>query len=101
MQKYLLKLKDGYILDIDDDFDKLEGGGCPTCGYDVEFISEISFKIQEGENSEWFRVYSSDYFDYAFCVADVLKLIICNIDNISEMYAKDFKIWIEQELFKC
>lgn len=96
--KVLLKLKNGYISDIDDDFDKTSGG-CPTCGLDEEYISKIKFKIHDTDDTyEWFEVTSCDYLGFSFSVADIIKLLIFNIDEISNMDIVRFKNWIETEL---
>lgn len=99
MKKKLVILKDGYIEDIKDDYDVVTGG-CPTCGLDEEYISNIQFNIchNNTQHIECFEIESLDYCKFSFSVADIIKLILNNLNNFSEMTIKEFKIFMEEKL---
>lgn len=98
METCLIQLKDGYVYDIDDDFDHIISG-CPTCGLDDEYISEITFKvITEKGNSMDIEVSSFGYWKFEITVADILKLLLVNIDNMKNMSCSEFETWLKNKL---
>lgn len=98
MEKCLIQLKDGYVCDIEDNFDHLVSG-CPTCGLDDEYISEITFKvITERGYSIDIEINYVSYWKFEVSVSDVLKLLLSNIDNMKNMTYKEFEIWLNNKL---
>lgn len=99
--KKLIILKNGFISDIRDDFDSSESySGCPTCGWDYKYISEIEFFIYENGNldSEWYKISSSSSCDFVFSVSDILKIFIEHMEDMKNMEVQEFKIWIRDKL---
>lgn len=100
MKGYLIKLKDGLILDIKDDWN-VEIDRCPTCGLDEEYISDISFKIQSNNGKvEWFNFRSSDFESFVMSIADIIKIFISNIESFENMSIEDFEQWVKDNIFK-
>jgi hypothetical protein len=93
----LITLKDGFVTDIKDNFDVITGG-CPTCGLDIEYISEITFDIYHNDKdiTEYFEMRSEDFRGFEFSVAEILKLIVDNLENFHEMTIEEFKQLMEK-----
>lgn len=98
MEKCLIQLKDAYVYEIEDGFDHIVVG-CPTCGLDDEYISEITFKvITEKGYSIDIEVSSVGYWKFEITVADILKLLLANIDNMKNMTYSEFETWLKNKL---
>lgn len=99
MKKVLIALKDGYVTDIKDNFDVITGG-CPTCGLDEEYISEIQFDIYHNDTNtiEYFEIKSTGYYNFDFSIGDIIKLILNNLDKFSETSIAEFKVFMEEKL---
>ncbi len=95
--KRLLELKDGYIYDIKDDFDHIIDG-CETCGLDNEYVSSITFIGRFKEEIKSIKISTVGYNDYEFTVADVLKLLLNNINEIANMTHLEFEKWLLDNL---
>lgn len=98
-KKKLLELKDGYIYNIEDDFDHCVTG-CPTCGLDDEYISSITFEGKFNGELKSISIKTVGYFEYEFSVADVLRLLLNNISEIKNMTYIEFENWLEDNLLK-
>ena len=95
--KKLLELKDGYIYDIEDEFDRYVTG-CPTCGLDDEYINSITFKGKFNEELKSININSSGFLEFEFTVSDILKLLLNNIAEIKNMTHIEFERWLEDNL---
>ena len=93
----LLELKDGYIYDIEDEFDRYVTG-CPTCGLDDEYISSITFKGKFNGEFKFININSSGFLEFEFTVSDILKLLLNNIAEIKNMTHIEFERWLEDNL---
>ena len=96
-RKKLLELKDGNIYDIEDEFDHYVTG-CPTCGLDDEYISNITFKGKFNEELKSININSCGLLDFEFTAADILKLLLNNIAEIKNMTHIEFERWLEDNL---
>ena len=79
MEDYIIKFIDGgKLLQIDSDEESYEG--CPTCNFGSEYINSISF-IGTAYKLD---VYTSNMYDYAMNMSDVLKIVLNNDTNVTE-----------------
>lgn len=99
MKKRLLDLKDGYIYDIEDDFEHCVTE-CPTCGLDDEYTSSITFKGEFNGESKSIEISSFGFSGFKFTAADILKLLLNNIAEIKNMTHIEFEKWLEDNLLK-
>lgn len=99
MKKVLITLKDGYVQNIKDSFN-MRLTGCPTCGLDEEYVSEIEFSIYHNDKNiiEYFELKETSYYDFHFSIGETIRLIVDNLDKFPEMTIKEFKEFMEKNL---
>lgn len=85
MEKMLLKLTDGGIIDIITDNDYI--AGCPTCDYGSEYINDITITTTK------FKARFEINRMYNYLYDDLLKIILPNIDIIKKMCELEFIQW--------
>lgn len=96
--KKLIQLKDGYVFNIRDDFDHLVSG-CPTCGLDDEYITDITFDIITNDD----RTISANILQYGYwkfevTVSDILILLLNNTEEIKGIHCEEFEQWLLDKL---
>lgn len=94
----LIKLKDGYVFNIRDDFDHLVTG-CPTCGLDDEYITNITFDIITNDNRDiCANIFKCGYWRFEITVSDILILLLNNTDEMKEVCCEEFEQWLLDKL---
>ena len=93
--KYLIKLKDGGLVNYEDGSTYL--AGCPTCDYGSEYINDITLTFSK------IRVlYSvSRMYSYAVSTGYIMKILLNNMDSFANMTEEDFKEWFYKKLEEC
>lgn len=93
--KYLIKLKDGGLINYEDDSTYF--AGCPTCDYGSEYINDITLTFSK------IRVlYSvSRMYSYAVSTGYIMKILLNNMNSFSNMTEEDFKEWFYKKLEEC
>ena len=93
--KYLIKLKDGGLVNYEDGSTYF--AGCPTCDYGSEYINDITLTFSK------IRVlYSvSRMYSYAVSTGYIMKILLNNMNSFSNMTEEDFKEWFYKKLEEC
>lgn len=93
--KYLIKLKDGGLVNYEDGTTYF--AGCPTCDYGSEYINDITLTFSK------IRVlYSvSRMYSYAVSTGYIMKILLNNMSSFSNMTEEDFKEWFYEKLEEC
>jgi hypothetical protein len=91
--KYILKLKDGGIKDIQQSKEYISGN-CSTCDYGRSYINEITFYLKERK----LNIKVSDTDEYPLSEGYIMKLLLNNVDYIKEMTEYDFFVWIDTNI---
>lgn len=93
--KYLIKLKDGGLVNYEDGSTYF--AGCPTCDYGSEYINDITLTFSK------IRVlYSvSRMYSYAVNTGYIMKILLNNMNSFSNMTEEDFKEWFYKKLEEC
>ena len=93
--KYLIKLKDGGLVNYEDGSTYF--AGCPTCDYGSEYINDITLTFSK------IRVlYSvSRMYSYAVSTGYIMKILLNNMNSFSNMAEEDFKEWFYKKLEEC
>ena len=91
-EEIILKLKDGYITNIETD--KKYKAGCETCDYGSEYIDKVNiilskYYIDVNINNEYF---------YGISEGFLIKLFINNTKKIEEMKEKEFINWFKIQI---
>ena len=93
--KYLIKLKDGGLVNYEDGTTYF--AGCPTCDYGSEYINDINLTFSK------IRVlYSvSRMYSYAVSTGYIMKILLNNMNSFSNMTEEGFKEWFYKKLEEC
>lgn len=88
----LLQLKDGGIENIQDD--QHYEPGCPTCDFGSQYINEFEITLTK------YRIEAkvNQMYEYVFSAGDMMKIILPNIQKISEMTEAQFIEWFKWEV---
>lgn len=89
----LLSLTDGGIVDIVSDQD-YSSGGCDTCDYGAEYVSEYDFKLTTGT----ICIRASSSYDYPLSEGYMMKTMLSNANFISTLSEKAFYDWLKAKL---
>lgn len=89
--KAILELKDGAIMDIEDDMTYYPG--CPTCDYGAEYCNDIYIYLTK----MYLHASFTDGCDYPCTVKDMMRLFCCNLEKIKEMTEMEFIEWFKSE----
>lgn len=94
-KKILLKMQDGGIVNIKHDMDSYDG--CPTCGYGRYFSDDYTIELENSKNIN-ISVENEDYCskdeEYIFSVEDMMKIILWNADEMSELYESELEKYL-------
>lgn len=88
--KFLIKLTDGGIINIDTD--ERSHAGCPTCDYGSEYISEMTIYMTKYT----IKASINQMYEYAINVDDTFKLFLPNIEEILKMDELEFTGWFKK-----
>ena len=94
MEKLLIKMVDGGLVNYEDD--NYHYGGCPTCDYGSEYITEIDMTLTRHKIS----VRTNQMYDYVLSEGDMMKLLLSNYDAIQIMTEKEFADWLKTKLLE-
>lgn len=81
--KYLLKLKDGYLRDIESDEERYRG--CPTCDYGSEYINTLTLICSKCEHT----ISVSQMYDFVLSSGTVMKVFLHNSEALKASTEKD------------
>lgn len=94
----LIQLKDGYVFNVRDDFDHLVTG-CPTCGLDDEYITDITFDmITNDDRIIYANVKEIGYWRFEITISDILILLLSNIEEMKEVRCEEFEQYLLDKL---
>lgn len=79
MNKELIKLKDGAVVDIFSDFHQYEGS-CPTCDYGAYSESEYYFEFKNNKKPFCLSTRNAHLDTPLFSLGDMMR-ILCNLDD--------------------
>ena len=94
MDKMLIKMVDGGLVDYNDDC--YSYGGCPTCDYGSEYINEIDITL----TCYKIHVKVNQMYEYVLSEGQVMKLFLSEHDTIQAMNEKDFIDWFKEKLYE-
>lgn len=81
--EYLLKLKDGYLRDIESDEESYRG--CPTCNYGSEYINTLTLICSKCRHT----ISISQMYDFALSSGVVMKVFLHNSEALKASTEKD------------
>lgn len=94
-KKILLKMQDGGIINIKHEM--YSYGGCPTCGYGRYFSADYTIELENSKDI-YISVENEDYCnedeEYIFSVEDMMKIILWNVDEMSELYESELERYL-------
>lgn len=92
-KKVLLKMQDGGIINIKHEM--YSYGGCPTCGFGRYFSDDYTIELENSKNIN-ISVDTEDCYDkeYIFSVEDMMKIILWNVDEMSELYESELERYL-------
>lgn len=92
-KKILLKMQDGGIINIKHEM--YSYGGCPTCGFGRYFSDDYTIELENSKNIN-ISVDTEDCYDkeYIFSVEDMMKIILWNVDEMSELYESELERYL-------
>ena len=94
MNKYLIEMADGGIIDICDDME-CDDYGCPTCGFNGHYTNHMEITLEKNIlEIEFGGMYTFDVPNYS----DIMKIFTQNNDNIKDMTEEEFVEFLKEEL---
>lgn len=94
MNKYLIEMADGGIIDICDDME-CDEYGYPTCGFNGHYTNHMKITLEKNIlEIEFGGMYTFDIPDYS----DIMKIFTQNNDNIKNMTEEEFVDFLKEEL---
>jgi hypothetical protein len=94
MEKLLIKMVDGGLVDYDDD--SYSYGGCPTCDYGSSYITEIDMTLTKHK----IHIKTNQMYEYVLSEGDMMKLLLSNYETIQTMTEKEFIDWLKVKLLE-
>jgi hypothetical protein len=94
MNKILIKMIDGGLVDYDDD--SYSFGGCPTCDYGSSYITEINMTLTKYK----VHIKTNQMYEYVLSEGDMLKILLSNYEEITTMTEKEFTDWMKVKLLE-
>lgn len=91
MDEMLIKMVDGGLVNYEDDF--YSHGGCPTCDYGSEYISEIYITLTH------YKIYvkTNQMYEYVISEGQMMKLLLSEYNTIQTMTEKEFIDWLKEK----
>lgn len=93
---YLIKMKDGGIVDIKHKEDSF-GGYCRTCNYGSYFENRYRFILSDDEEID-INIKKEFADENIISMGDMMKLIINNQKEIENLYESEFKNYIYKKI---
>ena len=88
----LIEMIDGGLVNYDDD--SYSYGGCPTCDYGSEYISEIDITLTHYK----IHVKTNQMYEYVLSEGQMMKLFLSEYNTIQTMTEKEFVDWFKEKL---
>jgi len=80
----LIKMVDGGLVNYEDD--SYSYGGCPTCNYGSEYITEIDLTLTKYK----VHIRTNKMYDYVISEGDMMKIFLSNYEEITTLTEKEF-----------
>ena len=94
MDKLLIAMIDGGMVNYDDD--SYSYGGCPTCDYGSQYITEIDITLTHYK----ITVKTNKMYEYVISEGDMMKLLLSEYTTIQSMTEKEFTDWFKNKLLE-
>lgn len=90
-KEVILKMIDGGIVNIVSDRDYSEG--CETCDYGSSYVNEFDVELTK------FNIHleAEQMYEYPLSEGDMMKVILRNAVEISNMTEEDFAVWLKKQ----
>ena len=88
----LIKMVDGGLVNYIDDY--YSYGGCPTCDYGSEYITEIDITLTQYK----IHVKTNQMYEYVISEGQMMTLFLSEYDTIKAMTEKEFVDWFKEKL---
>lgn len=92
MNKMLIKMIDGGLVDYNDDC--CYYSGCPTCDYGSEYINEIDITLTRYK----IHVKTNQMYEYVLSEGQMIRLFLSEYDTIRTMTEERFVDWFKEKL---
>lgn len=92
MNEMLIKMVDGGLVNYTDDC--YSYGGCPTCDYGSEYITEIDITLTHYK----VHVRTNQMYEYVLSEGQMIRLFLSEYNAIQEMTEKGFIDWFKEKL---
>ncbi len=90
----LIKMLDGGLVSYTDDY--YHYGGCPTCDYGSEYITEIDIELTNYR----LHVNTNQMYDYVVSEGQMMKLFLTEYNTIQSMTENEFIDWFKAKLIE-
>lgn len=90
----LIKMVDGGLVNYEDD--SYSFGGCPTCNYGSEYITEIDLTLTKYK----VHIRTNKMYDYVISEGDMMKIFLSNYEEITNLTEKEFLDWFKMQIMK-
>ena len=92
MNEMLIKMVDGGLVNYTDDC--YSYGGCPTCDYGSEYITEIDITLTRYK----VHVRTNQMYEYVLSEGQMIRLFLSEYNTIQAMTEKGFIDWFKEKL---
>lgn len=92
MNKILMPMMDGGIVNWEDDLEYIPG--CPTCDYGSEYINDITITMTKMK----IRVVLNQMYEHALSEGDLMRLILPAYEKVKNMTEDGFVAWFKENL---
>jgi hypothetical protein len=90
----LIKMVDGGLVNYEDD--SYSYGGCPTCNYGSEYITEIDLTLTKYK----VHIRTNKMYEYVISEGDMMKIFLSNYEEITTLTEKEFLDWFKIQIMK-
>jgi hypothetical protein len=88
----LIKMIDGGLISYKDD--SYCYGGCPTCDYGSEYITEIDIELTHYK----IHIRTNQMYEYVLSEGQMMRLFLSAYNAIQEMTEKEFIDWLKEQI---
>jgi hypothetical protein len=88
----LIKMVDGGLVNYTDDY--YSYGGCPTCDYGSEYITEIDITLTQYK----IHIKTNQMYEYVISEGQMMALFLSEYNTIQAMTEKEFVDWFKAKL---
>ena len=88
----LINMIDGGLVNYIDDC--YSYGGCPTCDYGSEYITEIDITLTHYK----IHIKTNQMYEYVLSEGQMMKLFLTEYNTIQAMTEKEFVDWFKEQL---